>query len=89
MSVELGMPCAVVTDDQHAHGLILRQLTRHHTEEASVVDSPMRHSMPSNCGPSALVFPKSTLAPTRCLESMFVSSIADVVGEILIIEASS
>jgi hypothetical protein len=48
----------------------------------------MRYSMPSNCGPSALVFPKSTLAPTRCLESVFVSCITDVVGEILVVEAS-
>jgi hypothetical protein len=44
--------------------------------------------MTSNCGPFALFFPQSTLAPTRRLERMFVSCIANVVGEILIIEAS-
>jgi hypothetical protein len=39
-----------------------------------------KHSMPLNHGPSTLVFPKSSLAPTRCLQGMFVSCVADVVG---------
>jgi hypothetical protein len=51
--------------------------------------SPMPHSMPSNCGSSALPFPQSMLAPNRYFEGMFVSCITDVVGEIFIIEASS
>jgi hypothetical protein len=41
--------------------------------------------MPSNYA----LFAKLTLAPTRCFESLFVNCIADLVGKMLLVEASS